>query len=141
MANQINLRILVPHGTKEDHFVGLFLSFLDAVSEVTEGTKKASFLTQFYKERLNKLERRLLSGALGQLLKQLSKMNEKEQLDESSQFHEDKIPKVIIDLFHSFSINEQFDFDDADFVSSGPLTGRAIERETTVSLKTGGKDE
>lgn len=141
MANQIILRILVPRGTKEDHFVGLFLSFLDAVSEVTEGTRKSTYLNQFYKVRLNKFERRLLSGALGQLLKQLSKMNENIQLDESSQFQKDKIPQVFIDLFHSFSINEQLDFDDADFVSSGPLTGRAIERETTVSLTTGGKNE
>ena len=132
MANQIQLRVLIPPREKKDKFVGLFLSFLSAVSEVTDGTRKATFLNQFYRERLDKNEKRLLSATLGQLLIQLNKMNESERLNESSSIEDDfKIPQEILKLFHNFRVNERFDFEGAASFSSGSLNRQSYRTKET----------
>lgn len=120
MANQIQLRILIPQDSKKESFIGLFLSFLSAVSEVTEGTRKATFLNQFYRERLDKKDKRLLSGTLGQLLKQLEKLNESDSLNESI-LETEVIPQEFMKLFHRFHLNERYDFEGASSFSSDPF--------------------
>lgn len=131
MNTQIQFRIIIPNKERKDHFVGILLSFLSAVSEVTDGTRKATFLNQFYRERLDKNDKRLLSATLGQLLTQLSKMNEG-LLNESDQsLIVDKIPRPFLDVLHNFRVNERFDFEGATSFSSGPLDWQGYRTKET----------
>lgn len=79
----ISLKIS-PHGMKEKNLQGLLLSFITAVGEVSKGSKKSSFLNQFYRERLNSLERRELLRILNELINQLSDKDKVRVLGESS---------------------------------------------------------
>lgn len=69
----LNLRIPRLSGMKDEQVNGLLLSFLSAVTEVTEGKRRASYLSHFYRERLNRFEKKKLLLLLETLISQLSK--------------------------------------------------------------------
>lgn len=135
--SQINLKLVYPRDVNPQQFNGLLLSFFDAVSSVTEGTRKATYFNHFYRERLNKKEKRVLSAVLGQLLKQLSKMNEATLVEEK---FPSELPKEFDRIINHFSLLfERYDFEGADSFSSDPfLNGRVIERCFAESEKTHG---
>ena len=140
MSKQIQLRVVFPPSLKQEEFVGLFLSFLSAVSEVSDGTRKSTYLNQFYRERLNKNEKRVISSSLGQLLKQLGKMNESFQINESSKDSE-KLPPVFLELFKRFQLNEMFDFDGAASISSGPLDRQGYRTRRSLDQNKNSEDQ
>lgn len=85
---------------KKENLQGLMLSFITAVGEVSKGTKKGSFLTQFYRERLNRIERRELLRILNELINQLTVKGKTRTLGESqSSFGE--IPRDFQKFFSS----------------------------------------
>lgn len=90
-----------PHGIKEEDLRGILLSFFTAVGEVSKGTKKVSFLSQFYRERLNKIERIELIRSLNEFINQLSEKGKARNLKESS-FLPGEIPKEFQKVFSSF---------------------------------------
>lgn len=140
MATQIQLRILIPTNEKKDSVVGMFLSFLSAVAEVTEGSRKSTYLNQFYRERLDRKEKRVLSAILGQLLQQLNKMNETTSITETLNHSLDEIPQTFLRLLKDFSIRESFDFEGAASFSSGSLDRQSYRTESSDSnLESGGR--
>lgn len=96
----ISLRIN-PHGIKEEDLRGIMLSFFTAVGEVSKGTRKVSFLSHFYRERLSKFERNELLRTLNEFINQLSEKGKARNLKESSSLPEE-IPKEFQKVFSSF---------------------------------------
>lgn len=140
MATQIQLRFLIPANEKREPVIGMFLSFLSAVAEVTEGSRKSTYLNQFYRERLDKKEKRVLSAILGQLLQQLNKMNESSPVSESIDSLEEKLPQSFLRLLKDFSIRESFDFEGAASFSSGSLDRQSYRTESSeLDLQSGGE--
>jgi len=89
----LNLKVPTVTGMKPEQVNGLLLSYLTAVAEVTEGHRKASFLSHFYKERLNRFERKKLILVLNHLISQLAEQGSKKvHLLSSVDPQESKLP-------------------------------------------------
>jgi predicted membrane metal-binding protein len=96
------LRIPTISGMKEDQVNGLLLSFLSSVTEVTIGRKQTSYLSHFYRERLNKFEKKRLILLLETLKSQLSE-GKGENSEIRSSVHPDlEVSKVFSDFFQLF---------------------------------------
>jgi hypothetical protein len=99
----LNLRIPRISGMKDDQVHGLLLSFLSAATEVTEGRRKISYLSHFYRERLNRFEKKKLLFLLETLISQLSKSEMKSHVDLiASSDPTTGIPKEFKDYFLFF---------------------------------------
>jgi len=98
-----SLKVPTITGMKSEQINGLLLSYLSAATEVTEGKRKVSYLTHFYKERLNKFERKKLSLILDHLISQLAKEGNKEShLHASTDSQELQLPEAFAKFFQFF---------------------------------------
>jgi hypothetical protein len=97
-----NLKVPSISGMKQSDIRGLLLSFLTTVTEVTEGQRKVSYLSHFYRERLNRFEKKKLILILNHFISQLSEENGKTQIRSSVDSQEERIPKHFSDFFQFF---------------------------------------
>lgn len=100
---QLNLKINVPTGLKPKEATGLLVSLISGVEEIAKGEKRASYLNHFWRERLTRSERRLLSILLGNLYSSLLKLQDSYSptpLRES--LLDTKIPDCVAKIIQSF---------------------------------------
>lgn len=64
---QIPIKIDVPSQLKQAQAAGLLLSFVTTGAEIAMGSRKASYFRHFWRERLTRGERRLLTVLLNNL--------------------------------------------------------------------------
>lgn len=81
-------------GMKESEISEILLSFLSAVTEVAEGRRRVTYLSHFFRERLNKFEKKKLIFILEHFQSQLSKkVTKKVQVSSSTENLELKLPE------------------------------------------------
>lgn len=101
--NEITLKVKLPLKEDVKHSKGILLSFFTAFEEFTEGRRKLSYLHHFYRERLNKKERRLFLFLLRGLSEECKQGQEAplEKLTENFKEKND-IPEYFITSFSNF---------------------------------------
>lgn len=101
--DKINLTLPIPRTEQITHVSGMLLSFLSAYEEFTEGRRKLAYLNFFYRERLNKRDKRLFSYLLRELIKQLETNLEPsgQQLNEALS-QDEEMNDCFVDIFQKF---------------------------------------
>lgn len=98
----LTLKVPTISGLKPDQVEGILLSFLSAAIDVFDGKRKTTYLIHFYRERLDRNERKKLTLILEHLCKQLTKDNVGHQLQGSAAVEDQRLPKVFADFFLTF---------------------------------------
>lgn len=88
---KIKMEFPLPHNAKSEEVRGILVSLFEAVIEVGNRRRKASYITHFFQERLDRGERRNLSMILANLQKSLLSETKTSQLKESK-VEENEIP-------------------------------------------------
>lgn len=96
------IKIKVPSGLKPRAAAGLLLSLITAVEEVAKGERKASYIRHFWRERLNKGERRMLLMILSQFHTQLLPLIEVDHRPIKESLSETEIPKQALKILQAF---------------------------------------
>lgn len=73
MSTVLNFKVVLPGTIDKKSAEGLLLSFFSLLSEISFGTSKTSALSQFYKVRLNKNEKRFVQTTISQFIEHLAK--------------------------------------------------------------------
>lgn len=104
----ITFKIKVPHDMNESQFKGMFLSFITAVEDVALKRRKATYIQHFFRERLDRREKRTLRSSLGQIINQLQEKKSKILNKETANLSGTKIPKEFLSILETFqSVKEK----------------------------------
>lgn len=114
---------------QEKHWKGILLSFFTTIEEVLSKRRKASYLTHFFQERLDKGERREFLRILAKLNLQLVKETQEIQTNVLASTENSKIPIRYQKIFNTFK----------DGVSESATTPRQSPKQGKLHKKKGMK--
>lgn len=96
---KIKMESILPQNTKSEKMSGILVSLFEAVIEVGNRRRKASYITHFFQERLDRGERRNLNMILANFQKSLLRDTKNSATLQESIVEEDEIPTRLQILF------------------------------------------
>lgn len=129
MKIQLDFQDSLLQGKDKEHLLGLMVSFLDILDDILSQRIRASALSHFYRERLNRNERKLLQLFFEKNIERIREKTRKtHNVSESKYLKESEVPEVFLEIFSYFQ--NSVVSTRATEVSSGSKAGTTTEKES-----------